>query len=79
VDISKFRKDPRSSAAVRPAREAFTHGLQLAAGISAAVVIVAAMLAVVLLRRVGAGSESAPHPDRTPDAAVATGPCVENS
>jgi hypothetical protein len=43
------------------------------------VVIVAAMLAVVLLRRVGAGSESAPQPDRTPDAAVATGPCVENS
>jgi MFS transporter, DHA2 family, multidrug resistance protein len=68
--------DPFAAELLDAAREAFTQGLQLAAGISATVVIVAAALAVVLLRRVGAGSESAPHPDLKPGAAVPTGPCV---
>ena len=41
--------------------------------------MVAGVLAVVLLQRVGPGSEFAPHPDLKPDAAVATGSCVEKA
>ena len=56
------------------ASDAFTQALQLAASLSAAVVIAAAVLAWALLRRVGAGSEAeeqrglevSPIPDRTP-------------
>jgi DHA2 family multidrug resistance protein-like MFS transporter len=68
--------DALSAQLLDAAREAFTQGVQLAAGISAAVVILAAVLAVVLLRRVGASSESAPHRDLKPGVAVRTGRCV---
>ena len=60
---------------VDAASDAFTQALQLAAGLSAAVVIAAAVLAWTLLRRVGAGPEAEeqraravglPIPDRTP-------------
>ncbi len=46
------------------ARDAFTQGLQVAAGISAGVVIGGAILAGVLLRRVRAGSDAGERPDR---------------
>jgi DHA2 family multidrug resistance protein-like MFS transporter len=52
-------------ALVHAAREAFTQGLQLTAGISAVVVLATAVLAVVALRRVGSG----PRPDEHADAA----------
>ena len=71
--------DPFAAELLDVARESFTQGLQLAAGISAAVAMVAGVLAVVLLQRVGPGSEFAPHPDLKPDAAVATGSCVEKA
>jgi len=45
------------------ARGAFTQGLQLTAAISAAVAVGIAILAAVLLRHVGAGSEPAEQPD----------------
>jgi DHA2 family multidrug resistance protein-like MFS transporter len=44
-------------------REAFTQGLQVAALSSAAVAAATAVLAVVLLRHVGIGSEAVPAPD----------------
>jgi DHA2 family multidrug resistance protein-like MFS transporter len=44
-------------------REAFTQGLQVAALSSAAVAAATAVLAVVLLRHAGAGSEAVPAPD----------------
>lgn len=55
------------------AREAFTQGLQLAAAISAAVVVVTAVL---LRRRVGAHAEPAPHADPRRNAAAVTGVCA---
>ncbi len=57
------------------ARDAFTQGLQLAATISAAVVIAAAFLAVVLLLRAEEGPDPAPQPDPTPGGAVAGEAC----
>ena len=66
--------DPFAPELVDAASDAFTQALQLAASLSAAVVIAAAVLAWALLRRVGAGSEAeeqrglevSPIPDRTP-------------
>jgi MFS transporter, DHA2 family, multidrug resistance protein len=67
--------DPFGPALVGTANDAFTQALQLAATLSAAVVIAAAVLAWALLRRVGAGPEAeeqrglevdVPVPDRTP-------------
>ncbi len=61
---------------VEAAREAFTRALELAAGVSAAVAIGAAIVAVVLLQRVRAGSELAEERGVEPDRAVAGGrPC----
>ena len=54
------------------AREAFTQGLQLSAGISAASAIAMAVLAAVLLRHVGAESEHHGQPDLEPGAAITT-------
>jgi DHA2 family multidrug resistance protein-like MFS transporter len=53
------------------ARAAFVQGLHLAATISAAVAIGAALMAVILLRRVPARSEPEPQPEKEPDGAVA--------
>jgi DHA2 family multidrug resistance protein-like MFS transporter len=67
--------DPLGPELVDAASDAFTQALQLAAGLSAAVVIAAAVLAWALLRRVEAGPKAedqrgvevdAPVPDRTP-------------
>jgi DHA2 family multidrug resistance protein-like MFS transporter len=66
--------DPFAPELVDAASDAFTQALQLAASLSAAVVIAAAVLAWALLRRVGAGPEAeeqrglevSPIPDRTP-------------
>jgi DHA2 family multidrug resistance protein-like MFS transporter len=65
--------DPLAAELVDTAREAFTQGLQLAATVGAAVVVAAAILAVVLFRRVGAGPEPGARPDPKLDGAVAGG------
>jgi DHA2 family multidrug resistance protein-like MFS transporter len=64
--------DPHAAELLRGAREAFTQGLQLTATISAAVVIAAALLAVVALRRVGQVASD-------PGATVALGTPVESA
>ena len=60
------------------ARDAFTYGLQAAALTSAAIAAGAALLAIVLLRRVGAGSLKESHavsaPSRPP-----TPHCIEST
>jgi MFS transporter, DHA2 family, multidrug resistance protein len=53
------------------AREAFTQGLQVTAGLSAAVAAGTAVLVVALLRHVGAGSSAAGPPDLGPAAKTA--------
>jgi hypothetical protein len=67
--------EPFAGDLVNAAGDAFTQALQLAASLSAAVVVAAAVLAWTLLRRVGTGPEpeearglevEVPVPDRTP-------------
>jgi DHA2 family multidrug resistance protein-like MFS transporter len=56
---------PRAAASVlEPAREAFTHGLQVAATVSGALVVAAALLVATLLR--GDGRRAAARPALTP-------------
>ncbi len=62
--------EPLGLALLSVAREAFVQGLHLAAIISAAVAIGAAIMAVILLRRVPARSEPKPQPEMEPDGAV---------
>jgi MFS transporter, DHA2 family, multidrug resistance protein len=66
--------DGRGAALLDAAQEAFTQGLQVAAVAGAAIAVATAVLAVLFLRRTGAG----PPPERAetqPDAAVeAVGP-----
>ncbi len=70
--------DPFGAVLLAAAREAFAQGLQLAATISAGVVTAAAILAVVLLRRVRMASESEEQPEPKPDGAVARGTPVDS-
>jgi MFS transporter, DHA2 family, multidrug resistance protein len=56
---------------VEAARQAFTHGLQLAFAISAAIAVGIAILVAVLLRGVDVGSEPEEPPEPCPD-----GPCA---
>jgi DHA2 family multidrug resistance protein-like MFS transporter len=67
--------DPFGPELIDAASDAFTNALQLAAGLSAALVLVAAFVAWALLRRVTDGPKpaeetspptAAPVPDRTP-------------
>jgi catechol 2,3-dioxygenase-like lactoylglutathione lyase family enzyme len=55
------------------AREAFTRGLQLAATLSALVVIGAAILALALLRQAQSDAEPGEQPDVEPDAPIVGG------
>ena len=57
--------DQLGAALLDAAREAFTQGLHVTAGISAAVAIGSAIMAAVLLRHVGAGSEPEGQPQGT--------------
>jgi MFS transporter, DHA2 family, multidrug resistance protein len=75
VAAGKDLPAPSASELLDAASDAFTQALQLAAGVSASVVIAAAVLAWVLLRRVETAPEAerrrgpeveAPVPDRTP-------------
>jgi DHA2 family multidrug resistance protein-like MFS transporter len=59
------------------ARDAFVQGLHLAAGISAAVAIGAAIMTVVFLRGVPARAENEQQPDLAPDRAAARGVGVD--
>jgi DHA2 family multidrug resistance protein-like MFS transporter len=64
VGVARQLPDPLGSTLLNIARDAFVHGLHLAAAISAAVAIGAAIMAVILLRRVPARSEFEGQPER---------------
>jgi DHA2 family multidrug resistance protein-like MFS transporter len=66
VGVAGQLPEPLGSALLGIARDAFVHGLHLAAAISAAVAIGAAIMVVILLRRVPARSEleGQPEPER---------------
>jgi hypothetical protein len=69
--------DPFATELVDAASDAFTQALQLAASLSAVVVIAAAGLAWALLRRVGAGPETEEKRVMEADRAVADrSPCL---
>ncbi len=70
VGVAGQLPEPLGLALLSVAREAFVQGLHLAAIISAAVAIGAAIMAVILLRRVPARSEPKPQPEMEPDGAV---------
>jgi DHA2 family multidrug resistance protein-like MFS transporter len=70
VGVAGQLPDPLGLALLDIARDAFVQGLHLAAAISAAVAIGAAIMAVILLRRVPAGAEPGGQPE--PDG-LATG------
>jgi MFS transporter, DHA2 family, multidrug resistance protein len=70
--------DPLAADLLDAARDAFTQGLQLAATLSAAVVIGAATLAAVLLREVRAVSTPEPQSVLTPIRPAPTARCVES-
>lgn len=55
---------------VAVARAAFTQGLELIAAVSAAIAMVLAVVALLLLRRVGAGSETESQPDPEHEATI---------
>ncbi len=71
VGVAQQLPDQLGLALLDIARDAFVQGLHLAAAISAAVAIGAAVLAMALLRRVPARSELEPQPELEPDGAVA--------
>ena len=62
--------EPLSGELLDAARDAFTHGLQAAALTSAAIAAGAALLAIVLLRRVGAESLKESHAVPVPEQAA---------
>jgi DHA2 family multidrug resistance protein-like MFS transporter len=64
VDVAGQLPDPLGSTLLNIARDAFVQGMHLAAAISAAVAIGAAIMAVILLRRVPARSELEDQPER---------------
>jgi DHA2 family multidrug resistance protein-like MFS transporter len=71
VGVAGQLPDPLGLALLDIARNAFVQGLHLAAAISAAVAIGAALMAVILLRRVPARSELEPQPDPEPEGTAA--------
>jgi DHA2 family multidrug resistance protein-like MFS transporter len=64
VGVAGQLPDPLGSTLLNIARDAFVQGMHLAAAISAAVAIGAAIMAVILLRRVPARSELEDQPER---------------
>jgi DHA2 family multidrug resistance protein-like MFS transporter len=66
--------DQLGAALLAVARQAFTQGLQLAFGISAAAALAVAVVAAVLLRGVRAGHHAEGQPDQGREVAVAAGP-----
>jgi DHA2 family multidrug resistance protein-like MFS transporter len=64
-------RDPLAVELLDAAREAFTQGLQITAVISAVVVTLLAVVAVIVLRRVPAASQLEGQPDLEPDGAIA--------
>jgi DHA2 family multidrug resistance protein-like MFS transporter len=64
VDVAGQLPDPLGSTLLNIARDAFVRGMHLAAAISAAVAIGAAIMAVILLRRVPARSEIEGQPEQ---------------
>ncbi len=73
VGVAQQLPDPLGSALLDIARDAFVQGLHLATGISATVAIGAAIMVVILLRRVPARAEHQPQPEKEmePDRVVA--------
>lgn len=63
VDVAGQLPDRLALGLLDVARDAFVQGLHLAAGISAVVALAAAVIALLLLRRVPASSEPERHPD----------------
>jgi DHA2 family multidrug resistance protein-like MFS transporter len=64
VDVAGQLPDPLGSTLLNIARDAFVQGMHLTAAISTAVAIGAAIMAVILLRRVPARSELEDQPER---------------
>jgi DHA2 family multidrug resistance protein-like MFS transporter len=77
VGVAQQLPGPLGTALLDIARDAFVQGLSVAAGISAAVAIGAAIMAVVFLRRVPARAEHVQQPELAPDEAVAGGAGVD--
>jgi DHA2 family multidrug resistance protein-like MFS transporter len=71
VAASEQLPGPLAADLLGTAREAFVEGLQLAATVSVAVIVVAAVIAVTLLRRVGAS----PEPEAVTGARAASSGC----
>jgi DHA2 family multidrug resistance protein-like MFS transporter len=76
VGVAGQLPDPLGLALLGIAREAFVQGLHLAAVISAAVAVGAALMTVILLRRVPARVDLEPQPEIETDGAVAAKPGV---
>jgi DHA2 family multidrug resistance protein-like MFS transporter len=77
VATARGLPDPLGAALLEAAREAFTQGLQLTAIMSAAIVLVMAILAAVVLRHVRTGSEPEGQPEPGPDGAIAGGKILD--
>jgi DHA2 family multidrug resistance protein-like MFS transporter len=73
VGVAAQLPDPPGLLLLATARDAFVQGLHLAAAISAMVAIGAALMAVILLRRVPASDEREAPPDLAGAGATATG------
>ncbi len=71
VGVAAQLPDKLGSVLLDVTRDAFVQGLHLAAAISAAVAIVAAAVAVIVLRRVPATPQLEGQPDLEPDRAIA--------
>jgi len=63
VGVAAQLPQPLSAALVVAAREAFVHGMQVAATISAVVAVAVAVFAIVMLREVGSGTRPGAQPD----------------
>ena len=66
VAIAEQLPEPVRSDLLRVSREAFTHGFELTAAISAAVSLATAVIALVLLRRLRVGSQLHKSPEQEP-------------
>ncbi|WP_078868687.1 MFS transporter [Streptomyces sp. NRRL B-1347] len=66
--VSQDLSGPLAARLVEPAREAFTHGLNLAAGIAGVIVAVLAVTAMVLLRHVPTAAAEPTGPEAEPPA-----------
>ena len=72
VDAAERLSGPAAAQLVDAAREAFTRALQTTAFLCAAVAVVTAVLAVVVLRRVGPATQPEREADDTPPLALAS-------